>query len=90
MSKDELYLPDPTALIHAVFEMLGLDVEPRSYYPPPTMLQTFLILTSLLSLVTGSSDAKTVQQTPSDLIKDRGESAEITCSHNIQTHERIL
>ncbi|KAL7862355.1 hypothetical protein SRHO_G00137960 [Serrasalmus rhombeus] len=55
-----------------------------------TMFEMFLKLMSLMILVTGSLNAVAVQQTPSDLIKNQGQSAEITCSHNIQSHDRIL
>ncbi|KAL6477478.1 hypothetical protein MHYP_G00133130 [Metynnis hypsauchen] len=50
----------------------------------------FFKLMGLMTLVTVSSNAAAVQQTPPDLIKSQGESAEITCSHNIQSHDRIL
>lgn len=39
---------------------------------------------------TGSSNGKTVQQTPRGLIRSKGELAEIKCSHDIQGHDRIL
>ncbi|KAK2843660.1 hypothetical protein Q7C36_011875 [Tachysurus vachellii] len=54
------------------------------------MFKVFLKLTSLVLFVTGSSNGKTVQQTPRGLIRSKGELAEIKCSHDIQGHDRIL
>lgn len=39
---------------------------------------------------TGFTNGTNVQQTPHDLIKNQGESAQIKCSHNIETYDRIM
>ncbi|KAL7862354.1 hypothetical protein SRHO_G00137950 [Serrasalmus rhombeus] len=54
------------------------------------MFQALLKILSLVLLVTASSNGPAVQQTPTDLIKNQGESAEIRCSHNIQGYDRIM
>ncbi|KAF5891683.1 polymeric immunoglobulin receptor-like [Clarias magur] len=47
------------------------------------MLQALIGITSLMLFVIGSSNGKTVQQTPRGLIKSQGELAEVKCSHDI-------
>ncbi|RXN11365.1 hypothetical protein ROHU_030091 [Labeo rohita] len=54
------------------------------------MMNAFLIRCAYLLWLTVANHAKTVLQTPVDLIKNQDESAVITCSHNIQSYDRML
>ena len=51
-----------------------------------------LVFSPPLFLSTGSSASQSVQQTPSALIKNLGDSVdkEILCSHSVQSYDRIL
>lgn len=48
----------------------------------------FLIIKA--SFPTGLADGTVVQQTPHDLIKNQGESAQISCSHKIEKYDRVM
>uniref|UniRef100_A0A8C1Z3K5 Ig-like domain-containing protein n=1 Tax=Cyprinus carpio TaxID=7962 RepID=A0A8C1Z3K5_CYPCA len=43
----------------------------------------------VIPLLTGSSHSNTVDQSPPDVIKKQGESAEIQCSHNVPGYNQI-
>ncbi|KAF4102512.1 hypothetical protein G5714_017312 [Onychostoma macrolepis] len=54
------------------------------------MMNTFLIRSACLLWLTVANHAKTVLQSPDDLVKSQTESAVIFCSHNIQSYNRML
>ncbi|CAI5695664.1 unnamed protein product [Oreochromis niloticus] len=54
------------------------------------MVITFFCISLNIILVSGSSLSDQVHQDPADIYRIQGETAEITCSHNIDTYNQIL
>ncbi|KAK7141939.1 hypothetical protein R3I94_011586 [Phoxinus phoxinus] len=54
------------------------------------MMNTFLSVSASLLMLTASCLGKTVDQTPANLIQNQDGSAEIICTHNIPSYDRIL
>ncbi|CAI5695658.1 unnamed protein product [Oreochromis niloticus] len=54
------------------------------------MMITFFCISFNIILVSGSSLSDQVHQNPADMYKNPGQTAEITCSHRIDTYNQIL